>query len=159
MKSILAGLALSVGLSAYAAAETTSGTPFTVQVTVTAGCKIDSGPTGTINFGSVSGVAAAPADIGSSFAVTCTNTTPYKYYFTSVNTVTTAVNRVMVNGANTVGYKIKQGSTDMPNVATNNIGGTGNGASQTYPLTFTVTNWTPTAPGTYTDTVTLSVEF
>jgi len=28
-----------------------------------------------------------------------------------------------------------------------------------FPLTFRVTNWTPTAPGVYTDTVTLSVEF
>ena len=160
IRSLITGLALSVVSGSSALAQTVvSGTQFTVQVTVTAGCKIDTGPTGTINFGSVSGVASAPGDVASSFAVTCTDTTPYKYYFVSTNPVTSSVNRVMTNGANSVGYKIVQGTADMPNVLTTSVGATGSGISQTYPLTFKVTNWTPTAPGVYTDTVTLSVEF
>ena len=160
IRSIMTSVAFSIAFASYASAQTVvSGAQFTVQVTVNAGCKIDSGPSGTINFGSASGVAAAPGDVASSFAVTCTNTTPYKYYFASSNAVTSSVNRQMKNGSSSVGYKILQGTTEMPNVATTEVGATGSGVSQTYPLTFRVTNWTPTAPGVYTDTVTLSVEF
>ena len=62
MKRFL-GLAATVFFAAFAGAAqaaTTSGTPFTVQVTVTAGCNINSGPTGTIDFGSAAGTGAAP---------------------------------------------------------------------------------------------------
>lgn len=81
LRSITAAAALAVVSSGIALAATTSGTPFTVQVTVTAGCNIDTGsPSGTINFGSVAGTAAAPSDVSGNMVVTCTNSTPYTIY-------------------------------------------------------------------------------
>ena len=100
LRSIAAAATLAVVTAGAALAGTTAGTTFTVQVTVTAGCNINTGsPTGTIDFGSVAGTASAPADQSGNMVVTCTNTTPYKIYFTSTNTVTSNTNRLMVNGA------------------------------------------------------------
>lgn len=142
-------------------AGTTSGTPFTVQVTITAGCAINSGPTGTIDFGSVAGTAATPADIASSVSVTCTNTTPYVVRFTSSNAVTGNTNRIMANGAQSIGYQIIKtaGSVLIGNTNATGISATGNGAAQVTPINFHINTWTPVTPAVYTDSVTLQVDF
>jgi spore coat protein U-like protein len=157
--ALFASAALAIGMSASAQAGTTSGTPFTVQVTIVAGCAINSGPTGTIDFGSVSGAAAAPADIASSVSVTCTNTTPYSWHFNSVNAVTGNTDRVMKNGAVTLGYQIRQGVTLIGNTIATGVSATGNGAAQATAINFHINSWTPVAPAVYTDTVTLQVDF
>lgn len=160
MRSIAAAATLAVVTAGAALAGTTAGTPFTVQVTVTAGCNINTGsPTGTIDFGSVAGTASAPADQSGNMVVTCTNTTPYKIYFTSTNTVTSNTNRLMVNGAESIGYQIRQGTTAIGNTAATGYAGTGNGSSQTTAINFHITSWTPVTPATYSDTVTMNVDF
>ena len=154
--------------SGAALAGTTSGTPFTVQVTVTAGCNISAGsPSGTYDFGPVAGTAATPADIAANVVVTCTNTTPYTIYFTSVNTVTGNTARIMkpAVGADTVPYVIRQGVTLIGNTKATGFGTglTGNGSAQTTAINFHITSWSPTvaavAPAVYSDTVTLQVDF
>lgn len=161
LRKFAATAMMAMGCIAPALAGTTSGTPFTVQVTVTAGCNIDTGsPTGTINFGSVAGTAAAPADISANMVVTCTNTTPYKVYFGSSNTVTANTNRVMsAGGSETIGYQIRQGTTPIGNTAATGYSATGSGVSQTTAINFHITNWTPVTPAIYTDTVTMHVDF
>ena len=166
LRSIAAAAALAVFSGGMALAGTTAGTPFTVQITVAASCTINSGPTGIINFGTHAGTAALAtiADVSSSVNVTCTNTSPYKVYFTSVNTVTSGTDRIMTTGGSeSVGYQIRQGTTPISNNATTGFySGTGNGAAQAIAINFHINSWTPTAPvtpGTYSDTVTLNVDF
>jgi spore coat protein U-like protein len=157
--SLLAASAFVLGMCGAASAGTVAGTPFVVQVTVTAGCTINSGPTGTIDFGSNAGSGPVPADIASSVGVTCTNTSPYKIRFTSTNPVSGNTNRTMVNGAENIGYQIRQGVTLIGDTNATGIGATGTGALQTTAINFHVNNWTPVTPAVYTDNVTLQVDF
>jgi spore coat protein U-like protein len=157
--SLLAASALVLGLCGTASAGTVSGTPFTVQVTVTAGCTINSGPTGSIDFGSNDGSGPAPADIASSVGVTCTNTSPYKIRFTGTMSGASHTDRLMVNGAENIGYQIRQGVTLIGDNTATAFGGTGNGALQTTAINFHINNWTPVTPAVYTDNVTLQVDF
>lgn len=160
LKSAVAALAaLSLFTGGASWAGTTSGVAFTVQVTVVAGCNINSGPSGTIDFGSAAGTGAAPADVASSVSITCTNTSPYVIRFTSVNPVTGNTSRTMVNGAQNIGYQIRQGVTLIGNTNATGFGATGNGAAQTTAINFHVNNWTPVTPAVYTDSVTLQVDF
>ncbi len=147
------------GFAAPTLAGTTAGTPFTVQVTIVAGCNINSGPSGTIDFGSAAGTASAPVDIASAVSVTCTNTSPYVIRFTSVNTVTSNTNRIMINGAQSIGYQIRQGVTLIGNTNATGFGATGNGSAQATAINFHINNWTPVTPAVYTDSVTLQVDF
>ena len=140
---------------------TISGAPFTVQVTVTASCAINTGPSGTIDFGSNAGTGPAPGDIGSSVGVTCTNGSAYNIRFTSTNAVTANTNRIMVNGAENIGYQIRKTSNSAligDNTATS-LAGTGTGVLQTTAINFHINNWTPVTPALYTDSVTLQVDF
>ena len=160
LRSFAAAAALAVVSSGMAYAATTSGTPFTVQVTVTAGCNIDTGsPTGVVNFGSHAGTGATPSDVSGNMIVTCTNTTAYSIYFTSGNTVTGNTNRIMVNGAESIGYQIRQGTTAIGNTPATGYSATGNGTSQSTAINFHITSWTPVTPGIYSDTVTMNVDF
>jgi spore coat protein U-like protein len=156
--SFFAAAALVLGTTGGAQAGLTSGTPFTVQVTITAGCNINSGPTGTIDFGTVAGTASAPADIASSVSITCTNTTAYTMRFTSTNTTSTT-SRLMKNGAQSIGYQIRQGVTLIGDTVPTGIGATGNGAAQSTAINFHINSWTPVTPAVYTDSVTLQVDF
>ena len=157
--SILAAAALVAGMCGGASAGTVSGSPFVVQVTVTAGCNINSGPSGTIDFGSNAGTGPAPADISSSVGVTCTNASPYVIRFTSTMPVTSNTDRTMVNGAESIGYQIRQGATLIGDTKGTGFGGTGSGVLQTTAINFHINNWTPVTPAVYTDSVTLQVDF
>lgn len=155
----LAASATLLALSAAPSfAQTTSGTSFTVQVTVTKGCSINTDVTGPVDFGSHAGTGATPADQNRTVGITCTNTTPYDVYFTSVNAMT-GTNRFMVNGAESVGYQILRSGTPVGNTAGTGFSATGSGTTQTYPLVFNINSWSPVTPNTYTDTVTMQIDF
>ncbi|MDB5546415.1 MAG: Spore Coat Protein domain [Hyphomicrobiales bacterium] len=148
-------------VSSAALAGTTAGTQFTVQVTVTAGCKIATDIAGPITFTSTPGTSAAPADVNASASITCTSTTPFDLHMTTTN----AFN--MKNGASLIPYTVLAtpggaqktlGST----LVTTGFTGTGSGVAQTIPFVFRITpgGWTSTLPlGTYSDTLTLNVDF
>lgn len=140
-------------------AATTSGTAFTVQVTVTAGCNISTDVSGPVDFGSAPGTGPAPADVNRTVGMTCTNGTGYSVYFTSSNAMT-GTNRFMVNGGESIGYQILHSGSPVGNTAGTGITGlTGTGAAQTYPLVFNINDWSAVTPQIYTDTVTMQVDF
>ncbi len=139
-------------------AQTTTGTAFTVQVTVTDGCNIYTDVAGPVDFGSHVGTGAAPANQSRTVAITCTNGTAYGVYFVSANAMT-GTNRFMVNGAESIGYQILHTGTPVGNTALTGISSTGTGASQSFPLVFNINAWSPVTPATYTDTVTMQIDF
>jgi spore coat protein U-like protein len=137
--------------SSTQAATTTS--TFTVQMTVTSSCVINSAS--TLNFGN-QGVLVANVDNTSTLQVQCTNTTPYNIGLDAgTGTGATVAARKMTNGANTITYSLysDSGRTTVwgNTVGTNTVSATGNGASQTYTVYGRVPSQTTPAAATYTD--------
>jgi spore coat protein U-like protein len=140
---------------------TTSTATFTAQIVIQADCQVLS-PT-TLDFGTA-GNLVANRDATSTFSVQCTNTTPYNIGLnqgsTSGGTIAT---RKMASGGATVDYRMYSDSNRSTiwgnTVGTDVIGSTGTGSTQS----FTIYGRTPAqstpAPGTYTDTVTITVNF
>jgi spore coat protein U domain-containing protein, fimbrial subunit CupE1/2/3/6 len=134
---------------------------FTVQMTVTTSCVINS--TSTMDFGT-QGVLTANVDSTSTLAVQCTNTTPYNIGLNiGLGTGATVAVRKMTSGANTINYSLYTtaartvvwGNT----VGTDTVAATGNGASQSYTVYGRVPPQTTPAPAAYTDTITVTVTY
>jgi spore coat protein U-like protein len=139
----------------------TATSTFTVQMTVSASCVINS--TSTLDFGTT-GVLTANVDNSSTLAVQCTNTTPYNIGLNAgLGTGATVAVRKLTNGANTINYSlyttaartIVWGNT----VGTDTVAATGNGASQNYTVYGRVPPQTTPAPAAYTDTITVTVTY
>jgi spore coat protein U-like protein len=146
--------------SASFAATTTS--TFTVQITITASCTITS--TSTLNFGST-GVISANIDQTSTIDVQCTNTTPYDVGLNAGTAAgATVTTRAMTSGGATVSYSLFRDSARTLNWG-NTVGtdtfhqNSGNGASQVVTVFGRVPPQSTPAPGTYTDTITVTVTF
>jgi spore coat protein U domain-containing protein, fimbrial subunit CupE1/2/3/6 len=155
----LAGAFLLFFLSPSLAATTTS--TFTVQVAITASCTINSAA--TLNFGS-QGVFAANVDQTSALQVQCTNTTPYNIGLNAgAGSGATVAVRKMTSGGTTVNYSLYSDSgraTVWGNtVGTDTVAATGNGAAQSYTVYGRIPTQTTPAPGTYTDTITVTVTY
>ena len=149
-----------VALTSASLAATTTST-FTVQVTLTASCVINSAS--TLNFGS-QGVLIANVDNTSTLQVQCTNTTPYNIGLDAgTGTGATVAVRKMTGGANTVNYSLYSDSgraTVWGNtIGTNTVAATGNGAAQSYTVYGRIPPQTTPAPASYTDTVTVTVTY
>ena len=143
---------------AYAATATST---FTVQMTVTSSCVINSAS--TLNFGS-QGVLVANVDNTSTLQVQCTNTTPYNIGLDAgQGTGATVAVRKMTNGASTINYSLysDSGRTTVwgNTVGTNTIAGTGSGGSQSYTVYGRVPPQTTPGAATYTDTITVTVTY
>jgi len=141
-------------------AATTTAT-FTVQVTITATCSINSAS--TLNFGS-QGVLTANVDQTSTIQVQCSNTTPYNIGLDAgIGTGATVAVRKMTSGGATVNYSLYSdtGRTTVwgNTIGTNTVAATGTGAAQSYTVYGRVPAQTTPAPGTYTDTVTVTVTY
>src|SRR3954463_8918806 len=144
--------------AAHAASTTTT---FAVQATITATCTINSAS--TLNFGTV-GVLAANVDQSSTIQVTCTNTTPYNIGLDAgTGSGATVATRKMTSGANIVNYTLYSNSTRTTvwgnTVGTDTAAATGNGSAQSYTVYARVPPQAPPAPGTYTDTITVTVTY
>jgi spore coat protein U-like protein len=142
----------------YAATATTT---MTVQMTITATCTINSAA--TLNFGT-QGVLSANVDQTSTIQVTCTNTTPYNIGLNAgTGTGATVATRKMTSGATTVNYTLYSNSTRTTvwgnTVGTDTVAATGNGAAQSYTVYGRVPPQAAPAPGTYTDTITVTVTY
>jgi spore coat protein U-like protein len=150
--------AIVISGSAFAATTTTT---FTVQMTITASCIINSA--GTLDFGA-SGVLASATNASSTIQVQCSNTTPYNVGLdagaASGATVTT---RKMTNASNAISYSLYSNAGMTTNwgntVGTDTVAGTGNGSSQSFTVFGQVPAQTTPAPATYTDTVTVTVTY
>jgi spore coat protein U-like protein len=142
-------------------ATTTTTTTFTATITLAATCVINSAS--TLNFGSA-GVLTANIDQFSTIAVQCTDTTPYSIGLDAgTGTGATVTVRKLTSGATTVNYTLYSDSlrtTVWGNTPpTDTVAATGNGASQSYTVYGRVPAQTTPAPGTYTDTVTVTVSY
>ncbi len=139
----------------------TATSTFTVQMTVTSSCLINS--TSTLDFGST-GVLTANVDSSSTLAVQCTNTTPYNIGLSAgLGTGATVAVRKLTNGASTINYSLYTTSARTTvwgnTVGTDTVAGTGNGASQPYTVYGRVPPQTTPAPAAYTDTITVTVTY
>ena len=144
--------------SSYAA---TSTSTMTVQMTITATCTVNSAS--TLNFGT-QGILATNVDQTSTIQVTCTNTTPYNIGLDAgTGSGATVAARKMTSGANTVNYTLYSNSTRTTlwgnTVGTDTVAATGNGAAQSYTVYGRVPPQAAPAPGTYTDTITVTVTY
>jgi len=149
---------IDAGKVAYAATTTST---FAVQMTVTATCTVNSAT--TLNFGT-QGVLSTNVDQTSTIQVTCTNTTPYNIGLNAgTGTGATVATRKMTSGANTVNYTLYSNS-GRTTVCGNTVGtytqaATGNGSAQSYTVYGRVPSQAAPAPGTYSDTITVTVTY
>ena len=147
-------------LGPSANASTSTGI-FTATVTLQANCQVIS--TNTLNFGTV-GIVTANIDASASFAVQCSNITPYNIGLdagtTSGGTIST---RLMTSGSATVSYKMYSNAPHTANwgntVGSDTVSGTGNGSSQTLTVYGRVPPQATPAPATYNDTVTVTLTY
>jgi spore coat protein U-like protein len=149
-----------LSLVSSASASTTTST-FTTQVTLAATCVINSAS--TLNFGT-QGVLAANVPGTSTIAVQCTDTTPYNIGLdVGLGTGATVAVRKMTSGGATVNYSLYSDSAHTTvwgnTVSTDTVAASANGASQNYTVYGLVPPQTTPAPGTYTDTVTVTVTY
>jgi len=147
--------------SGNALSAATSTTTMTVQMTITATCTVNSAA--TLNFGTV-GVLASNTDQTSTIQVTCTNTTPYNIGLdVGTGSGATVAVRKLTSGGATVNYSLYSdtgratvwGNT----VSTDTVAGTGNGSAQSFTVYGRIPAQTTPAPGTYTDTITVTVTY
>ena len=139
----------------------TTTTTFTVQVTLTASCTINSAS--TLNFGS-QGVLGSAVNQTSTIQVQCTNSTPYNIGLDAgLGSGATVATRKMTSGGATVNYSLYSdaGRTTVwgNTVGTDTVAATGNGAAQSYTVYGQIPTQTTPAPATYTDTITVTVTY
>ena len=139
----------------------TSTATMTVQMTITASCTVNSAA--TLNFGT-QGVLTTNVDQTSTIQVTCTNTTPYNIGLNvGTGAGATVASRKMTSGGNTVNYTLysNAGRTTVwgNTVGTDTVAATGNGSGQNYTVYGRVPPQAAPAPGTYTDTITVTVTY
>jgi spore coat protein U-like protein len=161
---ILAGLACIGGPAGATITQSTFG----VQLTIQAQCVIRSAA--TLNFGTVGvlgGVGGTTnTDQTSTIAVQCTNTTPFDIGLDAGTTTggSIATRKLLSTTTSaTVNYKLYSESTHTTNWG-NTVGGdtvtdTGNGASVNYTVYGRIAPQTTPAPGSYADTVTVTVTY
>lgn len=139
----------------------TKTTTFAVRLTLTADCTITASD---LDFGS-QGVLAANVDQTSSLSVTCSNSAPYQVGLDGGTAAGSSIaNRLMAGtGAATVQYQIYRDSSRTQiwgnTPGTDTVGGTGNGAAQAITMYGRVPPQSTPAAGTYTTTVTATVNF
>lgn len=151
--------ALSFSASSQAATTTSS---FQVTITIQADCQITS--TNTLAFGTT-GVILADVDSSANLGVQCTNTTPYNIGLNAgTGSGATVTTRKMTGPASaTVNYSLytDSGRTTVwgNTVGTDTVASTGNGSAQTHAIYGRVAAQSTPAPGSYTDTITVTVSF
>jgi spore coat protein U-like protein len=156
-----AAAALCLLSSASTSFAATSTATFSVQVTIVATCTINSAS--ALNFGS-QGVFTVNVDQTSTIQVQCTNTTPYTIGLDAgLGTGATVAVRKMTSGGVTVNYSLYSDSLRTTvwgtTIGTNTVAATGNGAAQSYTVYGRIPAQTTPAPGTYNDTVTVTVSY
>jgi spore coat protein U-like protein len=161
---VLTGLAL-VGGPAVA---TTTSQTFAVQLQIQAQCVINS--TAILNFGTAGVLGGAAGNVNTdqttTLSVQCTNTTPYDIGLDAGTTASATVSqRLLFSSSNnaTINYNLYTDSA-RSTVWGNTLGSTtvhvtGNGAAQSYTIYGRVPPQTTPAPGTYTDTVTVTITY
>ena len=137
-----------------------------VSATVVSSCIVTGG---TLNFGSAIDPTSAsvPIDSSTSVTVVCTATTPYAVSLNAGLNAGGASNfsaRSVKNGVKTLGYQLYADSLRTTvwgdgTSASSTVPGTGTGSNQTLTVYGRLPSVTGAIPGTYTDTVTVTVTY
>jgi spore coat protein U-like protein len=162
MKAAVAAACFSTAAAAFAGSTSTT---FGVSATVNATCAINSAS--ALSFGAFDPTQGAQAST-STISVNCTNTTPFSIGLDAGGGAGATVgNRVMISGSNTLTYTLYQDSGHTTvwgnTVGTDTVSGTGAGMAAANAITKTVYGYVPaqpnTVPGSYSDTVTVTVTY
>ncbi|MEZ5815784.1 MAG: spore coat U domain-containing protein [Hyphomicrobiaceae bacterium] len=147
--------------SASAVMAATATNTFQSKIVIVAECKVQS--TQDLDFGS-HGVLDANVDATADIGVQCTNTTPYNVQLNAGSTSGGSIaTRLMTSGSATVAYQMYKDAGRSQNWGqtngTDTVSATGNGSVQTHTVYGRVAPQATPAPATYTDTVTVTVEY
>ncbi|MEO8459448.1 MAG: spore coat protein U domain-containing protein [Dokdonella sp.] len=156
-----------VAPGACAGAVTSVGSfPFNITATVARRCTVTTGT--TLNLGTVAS-SATNVSGNNSIVVTCATSTPYYVGLSPSNANNVGAGLMVGTGSNTdkVPYQLRSasglsgtiwGNTSTSTSVGNGVAGTGNGVGQSFTVYATVTSANYT-PDTYTDTVTVNVNY
>jgi spore coat protein U-like protein len=157
-----AGMLMIAGLAGRPAFALTATAQFNVQITINAECQINSAS--DLNFGA-SGVLDTAVPATSAIAVQCTNGTTYNIGLNAgTGAGATVANRLMTGPASqTVGYSLYSNAAHTTlwgnTIGTDTLAGTGSGSAQNYTVFGLVPVQTTPGPGTYNDTITVTVTY
>lgn len=156
------GAFLALLVPASGAHAATANSTLGVTMTINAGCTVAAG---TVPFGSQSTLQSNIDQTGT-VTVTCTNTTPYNIAFDNGANGASVTTRKMKGGASNaefISYSLFTNSARTSNwgstVGTDTVGGTGNGTAQAVTVYGRVEPQTMGSPGTYSDTVNVTVTY
>jgi len=160
------GLLLAALMSPSLVWATTTNNTFQVNATVISSCTVAGT---TLNFGnSIDALATpTPLDATSTLTVQCTNTTAYTVALNAGTNAGGASNfgsRTMKSGSNTLNYQLylDAGHSSVWGDGTSsssNVAGTGTGNPQTLSIYGRLPSLANVVPGSYTDTVTVTVSY
>lgn len=163
--ALISLLSASMVVAPHAQATTASGT-FQVSATVVSSCTVSGA---LLNFGnSLDPLSASvPVDNTSALTVQCTNTTPYSVALSAganAGGATNFASRAIKNGSHTLGYQLylDSGRSSVWGDGTsssNTQSGTGSGSNQTLTIYGRLPSLSGAVPGTYTDTVTVTITY
>lgn len=158
----IAALLLGAGDTAQAGTATNT---LSSQTTVTTACNVSGS---TLSFGStINPIGTVPIDATSTLTVECTNTTPFTLSLSAgINAggITNFSQRQLKNGSYTLGYQLytDPGRTTVWGDGTSGsatYGGNGTGGLLSVTIYGRLPSLTGTVPGTYTDTVTVTITY
>jgi spore coat protein U-like protein len=158
---VVAGSLVLASSSVYATTTTTT-TTFQARVTIEATCVI--GGATTLDFGT-QGVLSGNVDQISTIQVQCTNTTPFNIGLDKGTNGSSVTSRLMKGGPTneTIAYSIYSDTGHTTNwgetIGTDTVASTGTGSSQSFTVYGLIPTQTTPSPGTYTDTVTVTVTY
>ena len=149
-----------VGTCATIGSSHATSAPFTVTVTDATNCAVNAS---TLNFGSV-GVLRSAVDATSSVTVTCTNALPYTIALDGgLSGASNPSQRVMSQASQSITYGLYRDSARAQpwgdSVGTNAAAGSGSGLAQTLTVYGRVPAQTTPSPGTYSDTVVVTISY
>ena len=167
-RALFVGLALVSAMMTTPAMADTATSTFQVTVTIQKACTVTAGAASNISLGTVASTATNVAG-NNTISVNCSKTTPYYIGLAPSNANTAGLGAMAGTGANAdkVGYQLRStagtsgtiwGNTATASSVGNGVAGTGTGANQSHTVYVTVpsANFTP---DTYTDTVTVNVNY
>lgn len=138
-----------------------SGTAaFTVSATIVANCSVSATD---LNFGSTGSI-VANQDASNSLTVTCTAQTPYSISLDGgTSSATDPTQRKMKKGAESVTYGLYQDAARSVswgnNIGVNTLASTGTGLAQNFAVYGRVPPQTTPSPGTYSDTIVVTITY
>ncbi len=160
----IAALWILWAVPAWAPAATATAN-LTVSAQVVTACVVSGG---TLNFGGSINPASAsvPLDATASITVQCSSTTPYTVALDAGANAGGAANftaRAIKNGSNTLGYQLYTDSGRSQvwgnGVSSSTVAGTGTGSNQTLTVYGRLPSLSGAVPGTYSDTVTITITY